>query len=168
MGNAGSASAAAGSIERMRSAAVTRRTGAFGKRTRKMTRTWEVINTKNAYTMRRPNSDRAALAGLPAVTAMPIAATPAERPPAPSPQGRPEEEPEFVREQGEGPIHGLPSPEPAPPAGALDGRRGGLLGEPEEDVFEASFLSRVSRGPQGREVSRRDVPPVVHDCDAPA
>src|SRR2546425_1912973 len=84
IGNPGSAREADGTRERMRRAVVTNRTGRFGNRTRRITRTWDVIKTKNAYTMRRPNSGNAATAGRPTVTAIPTAATPAERPPAPS------------------------------------------------------------------------------------
>src|SRR2546427_634195 len=84
IGNAGSAREADGMRERMRKAVVTNRTGRFGNRTRRITRTWDVIKTKNVYTIRRVNSGRAATAGRPVVTAMPTAATAAERPPAPS------------------------------------------------------------------------------------
>ena len=70
--------------ERMRRAVVTNRTGRFGNRTRRITRTWDVIKTKNVYTIRRAKSGRAATAGRPVVTAMPTAATAAESPPAPS------------------------------------------------------------------------------------
>src|SRR5881396_11215 len=209
MGNAGSARAADGIRERIRSAPVTSRTRPFGNRTRRITRTWDVVRTKNAYTMSRAKSGRAATAGRPIVTAMPTAATLADRPPAPSrltswnsrsaarysrgrtsavrkksnsdawavtpapraysrpkdrrpasgaartsiaavgsasltvvprvtpkanPDGRPEEEPEFVGEQGEGPTHGLSSPEPAPTSGGFDDRRRGFLRQAQEDV----------------------------------
>src|SRR5207247_10031941 len=63
MGNAGSASAAAGTRERMRIAPVMSRTGLFGNRTRRMTRTWDIIKTKKAQTIRRLNSGQAEDAG---------------------------------------------------------------------------------------------------------
>src|SRR5947199_4199514 len=84
IGNAGSAREADGMRERMSRAVVTNRTGRFRNRTRRITRTWDVIKTKNVYTIRRAKSGRAATAGRPVVTAMPTAATAAESPPAPS------------------------------------------------------------------------------------
>src|SRR3989454_424200 len=84
IGNAGSAREADGTRERIRSAVVTNRTGRFGNRTRRITRTWDVIKTKNVYTIRRAKSGRASRAGRPIVTGMPTAATAAESPPGPS------------------------------------------------------------------------------------
>src|SRR3989442_124475 len=158
MGNAGSARAADGIRERIRSAPVTSRTRPFGNRTRRITRTWDGVPHRGpegdaeSETGRQENQDQREIR---------------ERP-EPAPEGGPEEEPEFVREQGEDPTHGLSSPEPAPTAGALDDRRRGFLGQPQEDVFEAPLLPGLRLRPERREVPGRHVPPMIHDRHSPA
>src|SRR3972149_9600528 len=65
IGKPGCAIPIAGRIERMRRTTVTLRIGAFGKRTRRITRTCDVRRTKAAYAANRPNRGSAADAGRP-------------------------------------------------------------------------------------------------------
>src|SRR5207247_2602814 len=190
IGNAGSAREADGMRERMRRAVVTNRTGRFGNRTRRITRTWDVIKTKNVYTIRRVKSGRAATAGRPVVTAMPTAATAAESPPAPSrltswksrsatrySRGRTSAVRKksnsdawavtpapraYSRPKDRRPASGAPTPR------GFHDRHGGFLRQPQEDVFEAPLFPGLRLGAEGREVAGRDVPSMAHDRHAPA
>ena len=70
--------------DRRKTTPVTRRTGAFGNRTRRITSTWDMRSANAAYRASRAKSGTADTIGRPTARTIAIAATPAARPTAAS------------------------------------------------------------------------------------